>query len=74
MTIPVLANDTDANGDPLSVSAVTNGTKGTVVNNGTSVTYTPNAGTSGTDTFTYTVADGRGGLATGRPGSRRSGP
>ncbi|MBI4291812.1 MAG: tandem-95 repeat protein, partial [Betaproteobacteria bacterium] len=65
VTVNVLANDTDANGDPLSVIAVTNGTKGTVVNNGTSVTYTPGSGTSGTDLFTYTVADGRGGSATG---------
>ncbi|MBI4289926.1 MAG: tandem-95 repeat protein [Betaproteobacteria bacterium] len=65
VTVNVLANDTDANGDPLSVIAVTNGTKGTVVNNGTSVTYTPSSGTSGTDLFTYTVADGRGGSATG---------
>ncbi|MBI2960284.1 MAG: tandem-95 repeat protein, partial [Betaproteobacteria bacterium] len=65
VTISVLANDTDPNGDPLSVVAVTNGARGSVVNNGASVTYTPNAGTSGTDLFTYTVADGRGGLATG---------
>jgi hypothetical protein len=65
VTINVLTNDTDPNADPLSVVAVTNGTKGTVVNNGSSVAYTPNAGTSGTDNFTYTVADGRGGLATG---------
>ncbi|HEY6577223.1 MAG TPA: Ig-like domain-containing protein, partial [Mycobacterium sp.] len=65
VTIAVLANDTDPNGDPLSVVAVTNGTKGTVVNAGSSVTYTPNAGQSGTDLVTYTVADGRGGIATG---------
>lgn len=64
-TINVLANDSDANGDPLGVVAVTNGSKGTVVNNGISVTYTPNAGASGSDLFTYTVADGRGGSATG---------
>jgi hypothetical protein len=67
VTIAVLANDTDANGDPLSVSAVTPGvaTNGTVINNGTSVTYTPNAGFSGTAGFSYTVADGRGGSANG---------
>jgi hypothetical protein len=65
VTINVLANDTDANGDPLSVIGVTNGTRGTVANNGVSVTYTPSPGTSGTDVFSYTVADGRGGQATG---------
>jgi hypothetical protein len=65
VTINVLANDTDANGDPLSVISVTNGARGTVANNGVSVTYTPNAGTSGTDLFSYTVADGRGGTASG---------
>jgi hypothetical protein len=65
VTIDVLANDTDANGDPLSVIGVTNGVRGTVANNGVNVTYTPNAGTSGTDVFSYTVADGRGGTASG---------
>jgi hypothetical protein len=65
VSINVLANDTDPNGDPLSVIGVTNGARGTVTNNGVSVTYTSNAGTSGTDLFSYTVADGRGGQATG---------
>ncbi len=43
MTIAVLANDTDADGDALVVSGVTQGTYGTVVANpdGT-VTYSPN--------------------------------
>ena len=65
VTIDVLANDTDADNLPpaapnagLTVSAVTNGTNGTVANNGANVTYTPAAGFAGTDTFTYTVFDG----------------
>jgi len=63
ITINVLANDTDPDGDTLSVSAVTQGTNGTVEANGTTATYTPNPGFYGTDSFTYTAADGHGGTA-----------
>ncbi|MBW9204739.1 tandem-95 repeat protein [Mumia sp. zg.B17] len=38
---------------------------GTVTGEGADVTYTPNEGFFGTDTFTYTVDDGNGGTATG---------
>jgi len=66
VTILVLANDTDADpGDTLSVQSATNGSNGSVVNNGDSVTYTPNANFNGTDVFTYTVSDGKGGTDTG---------
>lgn len=58
VVIDVLANDSDIDMDTLTVSDVTDGASGTVTNNGTDVTYTPNAGTFGTDTFTYTVTDG----------------
>jgi hypothetical protein len=61
--IKVLANDTDPDGndklDPTTVT-VTGGPAhgGTSVNPTTGeITYTPNAGFSGTDTFTYTVKD-----------------
>ncbi|HEY9080489.1 beta strand repeat-containing protein [Magnetovibrio sp.] len=59
VTIDVLANDTDADNDTLTVSGKTNGTNGTVsiAANGSSVTYTPTAGYVGQDTFTYTVTD-----------------
>ncbi|MDX1486081.1 MAG: Ig-like domain-containing protein, partial [Alphaproteobacteria bacterium] len=60
--ISVLANDGDADGDPLSVTGVTQGANGTVVNNGDgTLTYTPDADFNGTDSFTYTVSDGNGG-------------
>jgi hypothetical protein len=66
-TVAVLANDSDADGDPLTVTARTNGAKGvaTITNGGTTVAYRPNANAFGKDTFTYTVSDGQGGLATG---------
>jgi uncharacterized repeat protein (TIGR01451 family) len=62
----VLANDTDEEGDALSVSGWTNGSSGTVtcVSAGT-CTYTAGASFGGTDSFTYDVSDGNGGTATG---------
>jgi glucose/arabinose dehydrogenase len=61
-----LANDIDPDGDPLTVVAVTQGNNGSVATDGTLVFYTPSAGFSGTDSFGYTVSDGRGGTAFGR--------
>ena len=58
VAVAVLANDTDVENDPLTVSAVTQGGNGTVTTNGTAVTYTPGAEFAGGDTFTYTVSDG----------------
>src|SRR5439155_4920430 len=65
VTINVLANDSDLDGDALTVSAVTQGTHGSVaINTDGSVTYTPGANFNGGDSFTYTVSDGNGGTAT----------
>ncbi|MBP0003338.1 MAG: tandem-95 repeat protein [Cyanobacteria bacterium SBC] len=59
VTLDVLSNDTDIDGDTLSVSSVGTPTNGTVaLNPDGTVTYTPNAGFSGTDNFTYEVSDG----------------
>jgi hypothetical protein len=63
-TFNVVSNDTDPEGDTLVVSAVTQGANGTVTFAGGSVTYTPNSGFSGSDSFTYTVSDGNGGTST----------
>ncbi|MDH2427007.1 Ig-like domain-containing protein [Sphaerisporangium sp. TRM90804] len=52
VTVPVLANDT---GTAPTVSGVTQPRNGTVRISGNQVIYTPSAGLSGTDTFTYTV-------------------
>ena len=59
---------TDADGDSLSYALADNGgpAHGTVtLNLDGSYTYMPAADFSGTDSFTYTVSDGKGGFATG---------
>ena len=59
VTINVQANDSDVEGGALTTSLVTTPASGVaVVNGGGTVTYTPNAGFSGTDSFTYRVSDG----------------
>lgn len=62
--VGVLANDADVDGDALAVVSVTQGTNGSVTNNGNSVSYAPNPDFNGSDTFTYTVSDGNGGFDT----------
>jgi hypothetical protein len=64
ITFNAVSNDTDPEGDTMVVSAVTQGANGTVTFAGGSVTYTPNSGFSGADSFTYTVSDGNGGTST----------
>jgi VCBS repeat-containing protein len=63
----LLANDSDVDGDTLSVSNVGAASHGTtnLANDGT-VTYTPAANYNGADSFTYTVSDGNGGTATAK--------
>lgn len=59
VTIDLLANDADADGDPLSVTNLTQPAAGTaVLNPDNTVTYTPNADYSGLDRFVYTANDG----------------
>lgn len=59
VTVNVLANDSDVDGDLLSVSTVSAASNGSVfINADNTVTYTPNAGFSGVDSFTYTMSDG----------------
>jgi hypothetical protein len=66
VTVDVLSNDTDLDGDALSVAAVGSPAHGTsALNANGTVTYTPNPGFIGDDTFTYTLADGQGGGDTG---------
>src|SRR5262245_2500890 len=63
VTSNVLANDSDPNGDAISLNTVTQGTKGSVAKSGDSAVYTPNAGTSGSDSFTYTIKDSKGAVS-----------
>lgn len=66
VTIPVLANDTDVDGDPLTIDGTPTSPNGTVtVNPDGTITFTPDADFSGETTISYTVTDGNGGTDTG---------
>ena len=55
----LLANDADADGDALTAHILGDPANGTVaMNSDGSFTYTPNAGFSGVDTFSYQAGDG----------------
>ena len=63
----LLANDTDPDSNPLSITGVSNATNGTVVlnDNGTAsnsaddfIVFTPTTGFSGNGSFSYTLSDG----------------
>ena len=57
-TLPILANDNDPNGDPLTPAIIASTKHGTsVLNSNGTVTYTPSTGFVGLDTFTYKVCD-----------------
>jgi outer membrane protein OmpA-like peptidoglycan-associated protein len=66
LTINVLGNDTDPDGDTLTITSVSTPGKGTAVISGRTIIYTPaaGAGCTGSDTFTYTISDGKGGTST----------
>ena len=66
IAIPVLANDTDLDGDTLTVSSVSVATPSTLgtVTNGTTVSFVAKSNVTGNATFTYTISDGHGGIAT----------
>ena len=62
VTVDVLANDTDPDGDPLTIKQIeANPSNGTAQIVDGKIVYTPNAGFEGNDTFEYTIADGNGG-------------
>ncbi len=61
----LLLNDTDDDGHTLTIDSFTQPANGTLVDNGDGTfTYTPGAGFTGLDPFTYTVSDGNGGFDT----------
>ncbi len=58
MDIDVLANDSDPDGDALSLTNLSDPANGsTTANTNGTVTYTPDPGFAGVDTFTYTAFD-----------------
>ena len=59
-SLNVLANDSDPDGDPISFVGATDGSHGTVNCVAGVCTYTPAPDYNGTDSFTYTISDGRG--------------
>lgn len=63
VSIPVLANDDDPDGDPLTITSVSDPVNGSTTIDGSNIVYTPDAGFSGTDEFTYAISDGNGGIA-----------
>ena len=64
--INVLSNDTDPNGDTLTVSTVSMPSNGvTSLNPNGTVHYVPNSGYFGDDAFNYAVSDGHGGIDSG---------
>jgi len=64
-SIAVLANDTDADSDTLTITSVTPGSLGSTAITGSTITFTPGAGYEGNDSFSYVISDGFGGSATG---------
>jgi VCBS repeat-containing protein len=69
LTIPVgigvLANDSDVDGNPLSVTVLTGPAHGTLTLNADgSFSFNPTTNYTGSDSFTYRVSDGSGGTAT----------
>jgi subtilisin family serine protease len=64
-TILVLANDSDPDGDSLTVTGVDAPQRGNATANGDgTITYLAAANYNGADMFTYTISDSRGGTAT----------
>jgi hypothetical protein len=65
VNVDVLANDSDPNGDPLSVASVSDPPHGTAeIQPDDTVNYIPDTGFTGPDSFTYDISDGNGGTDT----------
>ncbi len=63
VTIYVLSNDSDPDGDALTISSVSGVNGSARINSNGSITFTPASGFSGTETFSYSISDGKGGNA-----------
>jgi uncharacterized repeat protein (TIGR01451 family) len=60
VSVPALVNDTDPDGDSLSITAISP-TNGTATFTSTNVVFTPASNFVGTATISYTISDGNGG-------------
>jgi DNA/RNA endonuclease G (NUC1) len=65
VTIDVVANDTDVDGDAPTLESVSDATHGTVTMVGGKAVFTPAANYNGAASFTYVLSDGHGGTGTG---------
>jgi large repetitive protein len=63
-SLNVLANDSDPDGDPLTVTAASAANGTVTINADGTLKYVPNVNFNGTDTITYTISDGQGGTST----------
>jgi Ca2+-binding RTX toxin-like protein len=59
----IIANDSDADGDTISITSIS-ASSGTLVLNGDVYTYRPAVNFLGNDIITYTISDGKGGTST----------
>ncbi len=66
LVLDVLGNDSDKDGDALTITSVTQPSKAGIAigANGKTLTYNPSGVCFIDDTFTYTISDGKGGTAT----------
>lgn len=65
VVIPVLANDNDPDGDALRIASISRPAYGTakLTPDGKRIRYEPRRRFRGTDQFTYTISDGKGGTS-----------
>ncbi|MEK0448028.1 MAG: hypothetical protein RL088_296 [Verrucomicrobiota bacterium] len=66
LTIAVLANDSDPDGDAFTMDSFTQGAKGVVTRVGNNLVYTPGKAFAGSDSFTYQLSDSLGATSTGQ--------
>ncbi len=64
VTVALLGNDSDPEGDPMTVESVTQPANGAVALDEDALVYTPDQGFTGVETLTYTVADAHGAEST----------
>ncbi len=57
--LTLLGNDTDPDGNPLTITSVQGAVNGTVALVGGNVVFTPTAGYNGPASFTYTIRTAR---------------